>query len=46
MITFVGVNQNFIVIFNPTYQHYKVYYKGNDIGITKYKYSDIQSYLN
>jgi hypothetical protein len=42
---FIGKNEDFIAIFNAYCQMYSVYYKGNWL-INKYKFVDIESYLN
>lgn len=43
---FIGKNTDFRVVFNPSSQAYKVFHKDRDMGFTKYKFSEVSTYLN
>ena len=42
----VGKNPDFVVYFNPVEQYYLVYYKNRQLVEPKYKFAEVQSYLN
>ena len=43
--TMIGVNTDFVVVFNTLNQIYHVFYKGK-ILLNKFRYADVKSYLN
>ncbi len=46
MQTLIGVNPDFVVVYDPQYCVYDVYYKGKFLIGNKYRYREIASYLN
>jgi hypothetical protein len=46
MKKFTGRNPDYVVEWDCSRQSYTVFYRQRPLGIVRYKYSDIQSYLN
>lgn len=45
-MTFTGKNTDFKVVWDCSLQAYNVFYKGNNMNIVKYKFSDVKTYLD
>lgn len=46
MIKLIGKDKNFVAYFDCQIQQYTVYYKGNVLVSNKFRYCEIEPYLN